>query len=223
MRYLIKIPLYVLAAGAFLACAEVDNGDIESSQPKSNITTTESIPGKIEGDFKKNATNNQRLVGSKNSAVKENFLDVPVGALAIDTVISMQDGANGDPNSLPADLGITDTAILGGSSPVLLGSTALLATTQPFTLNIPLPLATSASGTKLNLAGKDSSKVGVLYLVKTATGNKVGLYVLGSTDLVGTIVRYKDSRFGWFRIVLLSQAASSVEKDTLREPGAKES
>jgi hypothetical protein len=205
---------------ALAACAEAEKDDVSSDYASTNVTTTET-DGTVTGSFKKDAITDQIMLGSQSSANKETFISLPPGALAIDTEISMSDGANDNPNVLPSALELGDTAILGGSDPVLLSSSAVAETSSPYALNIPLPLAEVADKASLALAD-GTSKVGILYLVKTKDeGNKIGLFVLGQDDLIGTIVRYKGARFGWFRLVLLSKAVASVEKTTEQEPPAK--
>lgn len=218
MKYAQKlwIPLAVLA---LTACAKAEKDDVDSEYAESNVETSETTPGVILGQFKKDATDDQVMVGSQNSENKETFLQVPPGSLAIDTAISMQDGANDNPNVLPSALELGDTTVLGGSTPILLEATGVTETTTPFTLNIPIPLSTTSSSSGLALAGE--SKVAIQYLVKTSAGNKIGLFVLGEDDLLGTIVRYKGARFGWFRIVVLSKAVATTEKSTESDPPKK--
>lgn len=218
MKYARKlwIPLAVLA---LTACAKAERDEVESDYPESNVETSETTAGVILGQFKKDATDDQVMVGSASSENKETYLEVPPGSIAIDTQISMQDGANDTPNALSSALELGDTAVLGGTTPVLLEATGVSETTTPFTLNIPIPLSTTTSS-QLALAD-GTSKVAIEYLVKASAGNKVGLYVLGEDDLLGTIVAYKGAKFGWFRIVLLSKAAASVEKSTESDPPKK--
>ncbi len=219
MKYAQKlwIPLAVLA---LTACAKAEKDDVDSEYAESNVETSETTPGIILGQFKKDAADDQVMVGSQNSENKETFLQVPPGSLAIDTAISMQDGANDSPNALPSALELGEVAVLGGSTPILLEATGVTETTTPFTLNIPIPLSTTAAGAQLALAD-GTSKVAIQYLVKTSAGNKVGLFVLGEDDLLGTIVRYKGAKFGWFRIVVLSKAVATVEKSTEANPPKK--
>jgi hypothetical protein len=210
----------ILAAAALVlsACADVEKSDLESSTPTSNVTTTEPSPGVVTGEFKKDAAGTQRLVGT-GTATKETYLEVAPGSLAVDTAITVQEGADLG-STLPAELGLGEVAILGGSHATMIGSNPDdTETTSPFTISIPLPMS-QASGAKLNLQG-GTGKVGILYLVKAASGNKIGLFILGKDDLVGTIVKYKGSKLGWFRIVVLSSAVASKEVDTTDDPAPK--
>ncbi len=218
MKYAQKLwlPLTVLT---LVACAKAEKEDVGSDYVESNVETTEPSAGVIQGSFKKDAAGDQTMVGSQSGENMETFIQIPPGAIAIDTSITMQDGGNDNPNVLPSALEMADTAVVGGSAPILLESSAVAETTSPFTLNIPIPLS-SAAGTSLALTAGES-KVGILYYVKAAAGNKVGLFVLGQDDLLGTIVRYKGAKFGWFRIVILSKAVASVEKSTQAEPPKK--
>jgi len=202
------------------ACGTVDKKDVSTSYPSSNVVTTEPSTGVAQGRFSKDATTDQRLVGSANSDVKEDFVTFAPGTLAVDTDVTIGQGSDLG-STPPADLGLTSgVTILGGSSPVLVGASPdPLKTVTPFTISIPVPLDTPA-GAKLNLADS-GAKVGLLYLVKTDAGNKIGFYAFGSGDLVGTYLRYKSSSFGWFRIVILSAAAVTTEKSTQLSPSSK--
>lgn len=211
-----KTALKLLIPAAVLvltACAKAEKDDVESDYPESNVETTETTPGVIQGSFKKDATDDQTMVGSQNSENKETYIQLPPGALAVDTTISMRDGNNDTPNALPSALEMADLAILGGTTPVLVGAVGITETAEDFALNIPLPLAQAAASRSLALAD-GASKVGILYYVKVAGATRVGLYMLGQDDLVGTIVRYKGAKFGWFRIVVLSKAGKTTEVAT---------
>ena len=201
-------------------CGKVDKKDISTSHPSSNVVSTEPSTGVAQGRFNKDAKADQRLVGSPNSEVKEDFVTFAPGALAVDTDVTIRQGSDLG-STPPADLGLASgVTILGGTTPVLLGASPdTPKTVAPFTISIPVPLDTPA-GAKLNLADS-GAKVGLLYLVKTDAGNKIGFYAFGTSDLVGTYLRYKTSSFGWFRIVILSAAAVTTEKTTQLSPGAK--
>lgn len=210
--------LLVAGALALTACADVDKSDLENSGPTSNVKTT-TTNGVVTGEFNKDATGDQVLVGS--GVTGETSLTIAPGSLAIDTNISMQEGGALDSGALlPTELGLGEVAILGGSHATLLGASPSTETSSPFTLSIPLPLGDAAAASSLNLMAGEG-KVGILYMVKTAAGNKIGLYILGQDDLVGTIVKYKGGKLGWFRIVVLSSAVASTEQSTTKEPPAK--
>lgn len=213
------------AAFSFLAlagCAEVDKEDTASSAPKSNVERT-ADGDSATGSFKADASGDQILVGAGDH--HETSIEFAPGTLTIDQQITMQDGMTlGDGNTLPEELALGSAVILGGTTPLSIGSDQDADIGKPFTLALPLPLAqarelSSSSGKAFMTAS--AAKIALLYLVKTSTGNKIGLFVPGVDDLRGTIIRYKGARLGWIRLVVLSEKVESVEKDTTREPAAK--
>ena len=212
--------LITLLPCAPAGCGKVSKSEASSNKPSSNVATTEPSPGVTQGQFVATSTSNQVMVGSPNGNVAEDYITVPPGALAINTNITLGEGKDLG-STPPSDLGLAaGTVIAGGSPPVLLDANPATATTAaPFTLNIPIPLSATSSAS-LNLVD-GTSKVGLMYLVKTATGNKVGFYALGASDLVGAYVAYKSASFGWFRVVVLSAATATAEKTTTLSPSSK--
>jgi hypothetical protein len=208
----------VLGVAAFVAtgCAEVSKEDTSTSGPKSTVERTENEDGSVTGAFAKDATSDQTLVGAGEHS--ETSILVAPGALSIDTNVTMADGAALEGNLLPEELGLENVAILGGTTPLSVEADKSEAIDGSFTLALPIPLdqVQDAEGAGLSLlAGK--AKVGILYMVKTSDGNKIGLFIPGVDDLIGLVIHFKGAKFGWFRFVVLSSATETVEKSTDRK------
>jgi hypothetical protein len=199
----------VFMIGLFgVACAEVDEEELASQRVESNVETTES-DSTVTGQFKADG-GEQVMVASSKSSIKESWVAVPPGSLAVDTAVTMQPGAAASSQAL-TELGQADAVVAGSFPPVLMSSSEGDVVQQPFTLNIPLPLDEGDEGADLLAA---SGKAAVLYYVVVDGQTKVGIYPLGSDDLEGAIVAYQAAGFGWFHLVVLSKAVDAKEAAT---------
>ena len=210
MRCLI---LYALFAFLTSACAEVEKLDIPDNNRQSTVSITEATSGVVVGSFQKGATNVQSLIASLSSNIKHVAVDIPPGSLNADLDMTLAEGkAQSSPNALPSELAISDTVIVGGSTPVYVNDnqSSDLNASAPGTLNIPLPLDEVVNTGSLTLAD-NTGKIAVLYVVRIAGVNKVGVRALTTAELKGAFAALKMLNFGWFRIVVLSKTVSDTE------------
>lgn len=203
MRRSLCLALAVLAFG----CAEIEKKSLSSGAKTSNVPVEEDPPGVVVGTFSKDASGTQTMVASSAGALVDVFLDVPPGSLALDAKITMGEAQTMiGQNVLPAELG-ANRLVKDGFAPIYLNDDQGQNLAGSLALNIPLP---TDSEDKFTLADT-ASKLAILYVVRTETGYKIGLYPLASTDFKGLYVSFAVKGFGYFQIVGFAEPVEAME------------
>jgi len=187
--------LIFLLSSIFSGCNEGTNNDEAKS---SSIPTTEEdgvVTAMVGFDF-----GSVTIAASSSSAVKGGVLDIPVGALEINTEIVLQEG--GSLGAFLGDLNIdaTETAELGPAFAV----TSTQPTNITGQLNITIPFNDNAS-----LSLQDDTVIAVIYLFEADQG-ELGL-ATGSEIAIGEkTVSFAAKSFGSFQVIRVPQGTTAT-------------
>src|SRR5690606_19836060 len=97
-----------------------------------------------------NSGTTQVVAASQNSAISAAQVSFPAGALALNTTITIEEGASLASASFTAELGTSDVQVASAGTPVVVKSSVPMDATTPFTLAIPV-----STGSGLNLTADD--------------------------------------------------------------------
>lgn len=211
MKRIIFASLLASLTFSFSCGSNID--DLESERTASNIVTTEA-DGVVTATIQASATTDQILVGSASSKAADAAVIFPPGSLAVDTSISIGEAVNKSSEIL-TEIGMS--GLVQAGDPVYIGSSTAGATVtvaQPLTVQLPLPLE------KLEGAGLQatSSKLVILYTIFKDGAWVSGSLPVDSSLIVGTLMRLSFKGVGYFQLVYLATAGSSMEVTTAIRP-----
>lgn len=145
--------------------------DTASSQlTETNTSVTASPPGPRTATIKASVATAQQLAAAPDSSLRGTSVTFPPGSLAVDTVISMQEGETLATDDIARDLGVNDSQAFAAAGPaVSITSSELIDASQAFTVNL-----TIANDSALRL---DNLTLVVIYKVRKASAG--GAYSVG--------------------------------------------
>ena len=188
---------------------------LESSDAKSTVATTE-VNGVVTAKLPANTS--ATVVASPTSSVAGTSFTVPVGALAVETEVSMGEAEDQADAILTALAGSGEVVVAKKGAPVYIGPTGdAVAVAQPMSLSIPLPMDSAEKTALLATTGK----LVFFYSIYVDGAWKSGVKPFTASDLVGTFLNQKIAGFGYFQIVYLSAGIEEAEVTSDRQPGLK--
>ncbi len=190
--------------------------DLKSESQQSTVPTTEA-DGVVTATV--TASKDAKVVASRSGNVADSSIEISAGTLVITT--DSVDLAMGEATDRTADLapslGFTAQTVVDGTTSLFVGSAAgaSIATLQPMTLNLPLPIKADS----LKLAG--GGQLALIYLIYTSSGYKAGIKPLESADLKGVFVNTKVDGLGFYRVIYLPVKVPAKEVEVTLTPSLK--
>jgi hypothetical protein len=157
----------------------------------------------------------QIVAASSGSTISTANVTFPAGALALNTTVTIEEGASLASAAFTSELGdSSDVQVQSAGAAVAVTSSVPMDAASPFTLAIPV---TSSSG--LRLTADDMSLIVVIYKVYKAAEGKVVVGIIPNSELtiVNGIVSFDTSHFGVYQAAL---ADRPVEKAVQAETQA---
>ncbi len=189
--------------------------ELSQSEPKSTIDTSEEN-GVVSAKLPANTA--VTVVASPTSAVAGSSFSVPVGALAVETDISMGEAEDQSESILSTIGGNQGVNVAKKGAPLFIGPAETDVTvSQPMTLSLPLPASTDGQAALLASTGK----LAFFYSVYTGEVWKSGVKAFSSANLVGTFLNQQIAGFGYFQIVYLTAGIEEREETTANRPRLK--
>jgi hypothetical protein len=200
-RLLLALPLLVSCG---FVKTQLLNQRGKSSKPSSESNQSTDANG-IES-AKLNASQGGKIVGTA-SGVKGASINVPAGALAIDTTITMQPGRTLAEDDQLSELGITDESVIQAAGEAIVFKTEnVIDADAPLTLQIPAP-QTSASLKLLS-----DSKLIILAKIFKASEDGVFLKAIDNFSVDGNILSFESMHFGVYQAFLIDDIELSTEE-----------
>jgi hypothetical protein len=167
--------------------------------------------GIITGEFKAGSSVTQQLTAG--GAISGSSAKFPPGALAIDTEITMQEGASIAATSLSSKLGINAGKISSAGAAVVITSSKSIDTSKPFTLEIPV------DGAGLRL-GDGFENLVILYKVEYA---KEGTFYIGviprdKITVSGGVASFDTNYFGSYQAAITEVKVTEAAKTVADSP-----
>ncbi|MGE0173127.1 MAG: hypothetical protein AB7T49_10090 [Oligoflexales bacterium] len=195
---------YFMAAALGLALTSCDSTieDATSKRPKTNVSHSEE-DGVVTADAKADSDNT--IVASSDSDSAGSYVDIPAGALAVDTDLLMGDGKDKSADILNK-LGVSTStnAIVSKSAPMVVQGADDVELAKPFTVALPIP---QQDGFTLTASGK----LVFIYVVFTSEGLKAGIKALTAENLAGVFVKSEFEGLGYFQIAYFADEVEDQE------------
>ena len=212
-----KVKLIVVGLLTFgLMSCDSEVEDVESERASSNVATTDT-DGKVVGTASKDS--DSKLVASPDSELADSSIEIPTGALALDTELMMAEATEVSDTVLGA-LSVHDSV----ANPAVVKRPPLFAAptkgknvdlAKPMTLALPLPMSEAS----LTLA--DAPKLGFVYVIYVDGGYKAGIKALTAANLSGLFATAEFEGLGYFQLVLFTKAIVDEEISYSTAPKVK--
>lgn len=177
--------------------------------------------GQTKGSFSANSFYTQVLEARSGSSISGSSISIPPGALAIDTQISLGDGAGIGNDSTLERLNL-DTSVSAQGPAVAIESSVPMDTATPFTISLPIP---NIAGLRLT-SDDPYANLSVIYFVKKVSqgaASFTGVIPRSQIDLSDGYAKVTTSFFGTFQTIItkapiLKPIEKPIEPVTKPEP-----
>lgn len=210
MRILLSLSLIPLFVGCGLLGLKQKDDDSSTPEKTEEVTPKSDSEGIVVGGISTASNATQLLAASGSSAIAGSSASFPVGALLIDTDVTIQEGSSLKSDSLESILGVAQGSLADGGPAVVVTADPSTNSVKPFSIN----LVTTASAGLLG-----STFVVVFKTVDAETGKlTIGIIPTSEITIQGTKLTIKTNRFGVFQPLLTTiEITARVEQDT-QEP-----
>ncbi len=168
------------------------------------VAVKEDVQGIVTASVSKDSTMTQVVEASKSGAISGATLSLPPGSLALDTEISIEEGASIASTVVASELQLNQ-AVEPASPAVVVQSTTDADAAQPFTLAIPM-----SGSVGLRLAGIDPKKLAIIYrVIQYGNGgiNVVGIIPYKELTIQnGNLVTFETRYFGSYQVAMVETA-----------------
>lgn len=196
--YLVVVLLY----SAALSCSSSSSSSDESSEsPITDATVSSDEDGIITATIDGNSTTSQKLSASADSTISTSSVVFPVGALLIDTQITIQEGGTVASADTIENIGLSDsTSIHQTGLAVSISSSTATDAVVPFTLNIPAPTVSGLALAEGNLV--------VFFSVTRDSSHYKGVLPTADLTLDNELVSFDTKYFGVYQAAYISTEVS---------------
>ena len=185
----------------------------EGASGTSAMVSTEK-DGLVTGRLDPNASGTQTLDASGNSAIAGASIAFPPGSIALETDISLEEGADILSDGVLASLGIAGGDVSAAGNAVLLESSVAQDATAPFTVSI-------LTSTTATLSMLQSGELAILYkVIKNDQGGQlfVGFIPPSEIKIDGNKLIFATKYFGSYQAVNVKTDVTKIVEKPTTEP-----
>ena len=213
---MIKIYITILLSFAVTSCFKVGVNNVGSAGTNSStykttlVTSVLTDGGGATASMKSSGTTNQLLTAPEGSSIQGSSVTFPPGSLSINTAITIEESASIANAAFTAELNL-DTTVSQSGTAVSIKPDQPIDASQPFSLNIPLPV-----GAGLALADNYTNLV-VMYRVTVQASGKNVVGIIPRSDIIikDGAAQIKTLYFGSFQAAVTTVAVTDkVQADS---------